>query len=515
MEGLWIFLWLMSLSLVSQLPESGCQMLSSSFTWSADLDLPCDRYFDSCWQSINIKSVSDCENICTDFGSSCLSFTFGWTSGVCTISNISSYLLPVGYMDLVTSKNVSLFQRSRGEVSDLFEKWPHSTLPLPNSYTTILEGISLATCAEECTRNTHFQCQSFDFRSATQSCYLSDTRADQEGGRLEYFDDIDHYEYKQNVQEETYTMTSMLVSNQSSNGSYASCKDNPCENGGICQEIKNSNLCICSTPYRGATCGELMESCMDNRCVNGQCINGNDTYMCKCEDGYTGRHCDTDIDECLLNVCHGSDCRNTPGGYQCICPQCQFGLCVYTGNIQGCQCFPGFIGLDCSEEVDECEDVTSCLHGTCVDYVNGVECNCNQGYTGRRCDVEIIHPCDGDPCECGACVIVGDTDFQCQCPLTRRGKRCENFEEFFTSIIDPDDLTTKFYLRDDGDNGVLFEYFLWVMVAVLVLLVVTSIIMAVCVRVKRSRFHQEVGETENGTNSVRSGSSEAYRRYDF
>ncbi|XP_033757330.1 protein crumbs-like [Pecten maximus] len=241
--------------------------------------------------------------------------------------------------------------------------------------------------------------------------------------------------------EETFSTGN--TSDLSLNESNSRCHGDPCQNGGVCQEISNVSFCICSVQYTGATCGSLMDLCVDNPCVNGQCVTGNGSYLCLCESGYTGYHCESDVNECMTNVCPGSECYNVPGDYRCVCPQCQFGLCIYTGSTQSCQCFPGFIGKNCSQEVNECDDASSCRHGTCTDYVNGVKCNCDDGYTGRRCDVEIIHPCDGDPCDCGACVIIGN-DFLCECPLTRTGKRCENFEEVYNSILDPDDLTTQF-----------------------------------------------------------------------
>ncbi|XP_033757775.1 uncharacterized protein LOC117340096 [Pecten maximus] len=127
-----------------------------------------------------------------------MSFSYERNSGLCTISNMSSSILPAGYEEFVMSNDVTLFQRTRGEVSVLFEKWPYSSLPRPSSYKTILQNISLDACAEECTRNTYFQCQSFGFSSVRKNCYLSDTRAGQEGGRLDYHDALDHYEYRRN-----------------------------------------------------------------------------------------------------------------------------------------------------------------------------------------------------------------------------------------------------------------------------------------------------------------------------
>lgn len=190
------------------------------------------------------------------------------------------------------------------------------------------------------------------------------------------------------------------------------------------------------------SCGELVDLCLGIPCANGQHVRGDGICLCLCNTGYTGQYCESDVDECLSDVCSGTDCMNTLGGYRCVCPQCQFGLCVYTENIPICQCFPGFSGHNCSEELNECEN-NICRHGNCTDYVNGVECECDEGYTGRYCDVQIIHPCDGDPCRCGACVVVGD-DFRCKCPRTRTGNQCEMLEEYYDNLLGTDDLTKTF-----------------------------------------------------------------------
>ncbi|XP_069140664.1 neurogenic locus notch homolog protein 1-like isoform X2 [Argopecten irradians] len=537
--------------------DSECQLLSSLFAWSDDLDLPCHRYPGSCLHFDDVKSVSDCQQTCVGLQTPCLSFSYRWTSGVCTVSNMSSEVLPAGYADLVSSENVTLFQMTRGEALKLFEKWPNSVLPLPNSYKTTLKNTSLNVCAEECTKNSHFRCLSFAFNSALKSCLLSDSRTGLEGGKLLFDYSLDYYEYRRNElpcnvsiplthsgslviaspnypygslsqstcvtslwinsgfkvkinvtwmnfdidvchndgegiriysgdseligqickknMSETFSfsditnvqiltvskstsiqyqatliveLNGLLASSTPSNISFdkndSRCHNDTCANGGVCQEISETLLCTCPAGYTGATCENFIDLCRGDTCQNGRCLEVNDTYVCLCEDGYTGRHCETDINECQLNdVCPESACLNVPGDYRCVCPQCQFGLCVYTGSKQSCQCFPGFMGNNCSEEINECDDDTSCHHGNCTDYVNGVECNCDDGYTGRRCDVKIIHPCDGDPCECGNCIIIED-DFLCECPIARKGKLCENFGEVYNSIINANDLITNF-----------------------------------------------------------------------
>jgi hypothetical protein len=94
-------------------------------------------------------------------------------------------------------------------------------------------------------------------------------------------------------------------------------------------------------------------------------------------------------------------------------PNCEADGCQDFGN---CTCFPGYTGMDCEAEIDECEDATcpegticvddlnsfSCVPivtdmddcagvdcsglGRCVDEVNSFLCICDPGYTGMTCE---------------------------------------------------------------------------------------------------------------------------------
>ena len=52
------------------------------------------------------------------------------------------------------------------------------------------------------------------------------------------------------------------------------CENNPCQNGGICQDLVADFQCICTEEYIGRTCSELkINNCDSNKCENSiRCI---------------------------------------------------------------------------------------------------------------------------------------------------------------------------------------------------------------------------------------------------
>jgi len=119
--------------------------------------------------------------------------------------------------------------------------------------------------------------------------------------------------------------------------------------------------------------GTLCDQCVPtSRCsaVGGYC---NEPNECICKVGYGGAHCQTDLMPCERQMpCrNGATCTNDgSGGYICICQ-------------------PGWEGMNCDRERNECAS-NPCQNGaTCTDQFNAYICTCANGYEGTNCQTNI------------------------------------------------------------------------------------------------------------------------------
>ncbi|XP_072018651.1 low-density lipoprotein receptor-related protein 6-like [Amphiura filiformis] len=158
-----------------------------------------------------------------------------------------------------------------------------------------------------------------------------------------------------------------------------SCSSNACENGSRCRQLPSGYQCACLPGYTGTYCEINIDECSSNPCINGQCIDGTNSFVCDCLMRWTGESCDIDVNECAQtqSPCHvNADCSNTEGSYTC-------------------QCQPGFAGdgyTTCTG-IDECASNPCQNGGTCNDLINNFRCDCSFVFEGVLCESRSIEGC--------------------------------------------------------------------------------------------------------------------------
>ena len=217
------------------------------------------------------------------------------------------------------------------------------------------------------------------------------------------------------------------------------CTPNQCVQG-ECVDIFNDFVCQCPQFYTKKTCNETInitcsfsfndtELCQNNAtCINLNDTtartptvsqNGKDFFRCECLAGFIGDNCSVNVNECSPNPCNYSD-------------NCTDGI-----NDYSCKCLPGWEGKNCSEDIDECATNPCENNGTCSNKVNDYSCNCTgTGYEGKNCTVNI------DECSLSVCqnnATCNDTlgGYNCFCPRGYFEKNCQHNFTVYCEIREP------------------------------------------------------------------------------
>ncbi|XP_061459939.1 protein crumbs homolog 2 [Rhineura floridana] len=114
--------------------------------------------------------------------------------------------------------------------------------------------------------------------------------------------------------------------------------------------------------------------------------------------------------------CQGADvCASSPCHHE--------GSCQDLFNAFRCACGPGWEGLLCEANVDDCKS-SPCVHGVCVDQVADFQCECEKGYIGKRCQID-VDDCIRHQCQNGGSCVDGVYGYSCKCPPQYTGPHCE------------------------------------------------------------------------------------------
>ncbi|CAL8351459.1 unnamed protein product [Lota lota] len=285
---------------------------------------------------------------------------------------------------------------------------------------------------------------------------------------------------------------------------FDACHHRPCRNNATCSDVRQGDqgrnfTCACPAGYEGERCQFLVDHCLSQPCKNGAtCFSSQAGPRCYCTEGYQGAMCDQKADPCASGPCHnnGTCYAQGPAGFSCSCPAgftgptcaqlvdfcalnpCAHGICRSVGNSYRCLCVPGYHGLYCEEEYNECLSAPCQNYATCKDLINAYECVCTPqfqgrhceiykdpclkvhcqnggscestglnascvcppGYTGESCEVD-VNECDSDPCHHGGTCVDQSNSFTCHCPPGWVGLSCEIHLQWKPAHPD-DNLTT-------------------------------------------------------------------------
>ena len=195
------------------------------------------------------------------------------------------------------------------------------------------------------------------------------------------------------------------------------CASAPCRHGGTCYTsfdvrdgdgVAHSQLQKAWADAGGhyCACGTGWDGaeCQCPDCgPNGVC---QPTGFCLCRPGFSGVRCDTNLDECASGPCeNGGSCTDEMAAYTC-------------------NCHVGWTGLNCAEDVDECASLPCENGGSCTDGVGVYDCGCVAGFGGYHCEVN-ADECVSAPCMHGGTCIDGHAAFSCVCITGWAGAHCD------------------------------------------------------------------------------------------
>ncbi|KAI4815759.1 hypothetical protein KUCAC02_005886, partial [Chaenocephalus aceratus] len=143
-----------------------------------------------------------------------------------------------------------------------------------------------------------------------------------------------------------------------------------------------------------------------NPCAHGVCRSVGNSYRCLCVPGYHGLYCEEEYNECLSAPCQNyATCKDLINAYECVCTT-------------------QFEGRHCEVYKDPCLKMRCQNGGRCESEGLNVSCSCQPGYLGEKCEVD-VNECESSPCHHGGTCVDQSNGFTCHCPPGWVGPSCE------------------------------------------------------------------------------------------
>ncbi|XP_037100509.1 protein jagged-2b isoform X2 [Syngnathus acus] len=219
------------------------------------------------------------------------------------------------------------------------------------------------------------------------------------------------------------------------------CESRPCQNGGQCHSVLGGFVCQCPMEFAGQLCeihiSSPLDACDPNPCKNqAKCHSMIQDFYCACPEGFEGKTCEQPKVDCKTTPCQvidsctvaiatndSAEVRHISSNVCGPRGRCVSGL---TGNFT-CICDPGFNGIYCHENINDCLKSPCRNGGTCIDGVNSFQCFCPDGWEGELCDLN-VNDCRHNPCKNGGRCLDLVNDFYCECADNWKGKTCHSRE---------------------------------------------------------------------------------------